>query len=431
SRTAVLLQKWAGMVVVLLAIGLLSSLGLIAGAASANVSMDAGAAIVAHLNVMLAALIFGSLALVFGQLSESRKAAGGWAGGVLATTYLMNSMTDTVNSLQWLGYFSPFYYYNLSKPLAVSVGTNGGAMAIQAVVLVPLVVAAWLFYLRRDHNGVFTFSKNGKVVQNKGKHKVAEPTSAWLANNFAFGLRVALPGILIWGLGISVYVVMILATFNDIRSNITDMLSGNISKQLNFGSLTTNENLLSVLLLLIMVILCAAYAVVQVSNWTGEENGGRLELILSTPKARWRLLIGQFSVALLSTALMIGITAASYALSTWLFNVPVDAGNSVAAFFGLWVICAIIEAAGFVLAALGPGWAVAICGGLVVISYVVQLLENLLNIPGWLVNLSVFHQYGTPLVKGLEWTPQWIMLGLSIAFVVIAGFRFWQRDITK
>jgi ABC-2 type transport system permease protein len=430
SRTVVLLQKWAGMVVVLCSIGLISWLGLIATVAKVNLSLDAGAAAVAHLNMVLITLIFGSLALVFGQLFESRKAAAGWAGGVLAATYLMNSLADAITSLQWLRYFTPFHYYSLSKPMT-SIGTDWAAMAIQAAVLIPLVLAAVVLYVRRDHNQAFTFSKNGKVVRIKGYYEVTEPSSLWLANNFVLGLRTALPGILAWGLGLSIYTLIMMSSINDLRDSVISLLSSDFFNQLGFQALATNENVLSAMLMFLLIPLCAIYAVVQVAGWTVEENEGRLELILSTPEARWRLLASHFLVMMLSSALMIGITATTYALSSLVFNVSLDMGRSVEAFFGLWVVCVIIEAAGFVLAAFGPAWAVAICSGLVVISYMVQLLSNSLRLPEWMINLSVFHHYGLPLVNGLAWMPQFVMMGLSAVFMIIAVFRFWQRDITK
>ncbi|NWJ98517.1 MAG: ABC transporter permease subunit [Chloroflexi bacterium] len=431
SRTSVLLQKWAGMVIVLCSIGLISWLGLIGGAISSNLTLDAELAAVAHLNMVLLALIFGSLALLFGQLVESRKTAAGWTGGILAATFLMNSLADTINSLQWLGYFTPFHYYSLSKPLVPSIGTDWGAMAIQAAILIPLVLAAVVLYVRRDHSGAFNLSKNGKAVLTKGYYEVTEPNSLWLANNFGFGLKTALPGLLIWGLGISAYILIIMSSFNNLRDSMIPLLGSDLYKQLGFQALATNENILSALLLLFMMLLCAAYAVVQVASWTVEENEGRLELILSTPESRWRLLTIRFSVTMLSSALMIGITAVTYALSSGLFDVAVDTGKSVEAFFGLWIVCVIVEAIGFGLAAFGPGWAVAICSGLVVLSYIVQVLASALNLPEWMINLSVFHQYGTPLVNGLAWTPQFIMLTLSAILVIVAGFRFWQRDIAK
>ena len=70
-----------------------------------------------------------------------------------------------------------------------------------------------------------------------------------------------------------------------------------------------------------------------------------------------------------------------------------------------------------------------ILGGLVVVSYLIDLLANLLKFPDWLVNLSIFHQYGRPLNNGLDLLPQLVMLGLSSLMIGLAVVRFDRRDI--
>jgi putative exporter of polyketide antibiotics len=120
-----------------------------------------------------------------------------------------------------------------------------------------------------------------------------------------------------------------------------------------------------------------------------------------------------------------------FALSTWAFNVPVNAGNALAAFFGMLVVSVLIEAVGYVLAAFGPGWAVGVTAGLVILSYFSDLLGQALKLPEAALNLSVFRQYGHPLSEGLHWTPQLIMIILSVLFIVVAALRFRQRDIVR
>ncbi len=432
SRVSVLLQKWAGVVMALLMMSVLSCVGLLLGAAAAKADLSVGDAVLAHLNWALVALVFGAMALLFSQLT-TRKAAAGWAGGLMAATYLLNNLVLNVESLQWTKYVYPFYYASLSQPLARSVGTNWVGITVLVVIIIPLVGLALWMYRQRDLNGFFELFKTNKPLVSSTFHKLPRPQSLWLSNNFTFGLRASLTGVLIWGLSISAYTLLIMSVFNDIKGSMTDLLnsSGDFKSALGFLDLTSNENLLSVFIFVFVVLLAAAYAVVQVASWTAEENEGRLEMMLSTPEPRSRLLLTYFGVAVVSSALMIGLVGAIFALSTWVFNIPVNGANAVAAFFGLWVVCVVIEAVGYVLAAFGPGWAVGVTAGLVILSYLTDLLEKVLKLPQALVNLSVFRQYGRPLSEGLQWTAQLAMIALSVVFIVIAILRFRQRDITK
>ncbi len=433
TRISVFLQKWAGLTVAMLGIVTLSFLGILGGAAAAKVELDPVGALLAHLNWALGALVIGGLALLFGQLT-TRKAAAGWAGGIMAGAYLLNNLVANVESLQWTQYINPYYYAGLSQPLARSVGANWGGITVLAVLVVLVVGIALWMYRQRDHNGFFELKlfKSGGPTPARIARPQVEPNQFWLSNNFAFGLRTALPGVLIWSLAISAYTLLILSAFDDLKSSMQDLLNSiDIFKALGFLNLTSNENLLSLFIFLFVVLLVAAYAVVQVANWTSEENEGRLELVLSTPQPRWRLLLTNFAVALVSSALMVGLVGVIFGLSTWIFNVPVSAINTLAAFFGLWIICLIIEAIGFVMAAFGPGWAVSVTAGLVILSYLTNALNDTLKLPEALTNLSVFKQYGQPLVEGLHWTPQIVMVVLSIVFIGVAVYRFRRRDIVK
>jgi ABC-2 type transport system permease protein len=433
TRMSVFLQKWAGMMVAMAGIVGLSFLGILGGAAAAKVELDPMGALMAHVNWGIGALVIGGFALLIGQLT-TRKAAAGWAGGIMAGTYLLNNLVANVESLQWTQYINPYYYASLSQPLARSVGTNWVGIIVQVLLMAALVAIALWMYRQRDHNGYFEVRlfKRSELATTGKVRLVPEPKEFWLKNNFAFGLRIALPGIIIWGLSISAYSLLILSVFNDLKASMVDLLNSvDFFKQLGFLNLTRNENILSLFIFLFTVLLVAAYAVVQVSSWTSEENSGRLELVLSTPRPRWRFLLTNFGVALVSSALMVGLVYVIFGLSTWAFDVPVSFGNTLAAFFGLWIICVIIEAVGFVLAAFGPGWAVGVTAGLVILSYLTNTLGDTLKLPDSVINLSVFKQYGQPLIEGLKWTPQIVMVALSILFIVVAVYRFRQRDITK
>ncbi len=431
SRTSILLQKWAGIAVALLAILVLSAVGLQLGSVVSNAELDPMATIMAHVNWLLIGLVFGGMGLLFSQFT-TRKAAMGWGGGIMAATYLLNNLVQSVDSLQWTQYVYPFYYVSLSQPLAPSIGTNWGGIVVLMIINIPLVGLALWMYQQRDLNGFFEIFKSNKPVASRVLYKQPEPKSPWLFNNFTFGLRTTLPGVLIWGLSLSVYTLLIMSAFNDIKTSMLNLLSGSdFFKQLGFVNLASNENILSLFIFFFLVLLVAAYAVTLVANWTAEENEGRLELVLSTPVPRWRLLLTYFGVAIVSSALMVGLVGVLFALCTWAFNVPVNTGNMVAAFLGLWIVCVIIEAIGYILAAFGPGWAVGVTAGIVILSYVSDALKDVLKLPEAITNLSVFNQYGRPLAEGLRWTPQILMLALSVLFIVIAIIRFRQRDITK
>jgi len=110
-------------------------------------------------------------------------------------------------------------------------------------------------------------------------------------------------------------------------------------------------------------------------------------------------------------------------------NVPVDFGKATGAFFGLWVICAVVAGAGYLLAAIKSGIAVGILSTLILLSFLADFLSDLFKLPDWVVQLSIFRQYGRPIINGTDWTIQSLLLAICVGFVAFATFRFWKRDI--
>ncbi|HEX2913051.1 MAG TPA: ABC transporter permease subunit [Chloroflexia bacterium] len=431
SRVLVLLQKAAAVTVAVVLIAAIGYLSLVIGAAVAGVELSAGGAALAHLNIVLVALLYGSVALFFAQLVPSRKAAAGWAGGFLAAGYLMNSMGQSIEGLRWLRSYTPFYYYDLSKPMAKSVGTDWGAISLLAFLILPFLAGALLMYLKRDHSGVFQLPAIGRKVEVTSSSRVTAPKAPWLFSTFTFGLKSSLFGVIVWGLGMAAYEVMVLGSFNGMRDSIGRMLSNDFFRSLGFTVLPSNESMVDLIVFIFLLPLCAAYAIIQVAGWAGEESNGRLELLLSIPIPRWRLLIGRFVASICASALTVGITGLGFALCCQFFNITINTGNALEAFVGLWVICVLVAATGYLLAAFGPSWAVAVSGTLVVVSYVLTIIGPALKLPDWTIDLSFFHQYGKPLVEGLNWTATLVMLAVSVVFLALGVFRFWKRDLAK
>ncbi len=430
TRSTVLLQKWAGVAVATLAICLIAWAGIMIGVVlTPGESLSPFNMLLAILNSGLISLFFGGAGLLFSQMT-TRKAAAGWAGGILAATFLLNNLAPNLGGLSWIRFLFPFYYENQTRPLAPSIGFTWGPEAVLFFTPLVWLLIGVVIYRQRDHNSFFRFGQVRPVTASSRSGPV-KSQSLWLTNSFTFGIRSTLTSTLLWSAGISAYTIVIMMVLNDLRDTLVSLLQSNIYRNLGFSSLASNENLLSVTLFVFAAVLYAAFAVNQVFGWTTEETEGRLELVLSTPVSRGRLLLNRFAASLASTTLLTLICGLVFAATALIANISVNAANSVAAFFGLWVIAAVIEAVGFALSAFGAGRAVAILGGLVVVSYLDELLANLLKLPGWVAGFSIFHQYGTPLIKGIDWLPQLSLLAIGAALVGLAVYRFGQRDLSK
>jgi ABC-2 type transport system permease protein len=98
-------------------------------------------------------------------------------------------------------------------------------------------------------------------------------------------------------------------------------------------------------------------------------------------------------------------------------GVHVDTGRLVVAAGLLTLLALSFGAIGALVIARFPRVAVPVLGVVAVASFYLPLLAPLFRWPGWSLNLSLFHLYGTPLTTGIYWTGLWVMVA-----IVVVGF---------
>ena len=165
SRMRLLLSKIGALVIALLLIALLFALGIVAGEARLGAHVDGVRALLAGLNLSLLAFFFGCLALLFSQFTTSRAVSAGWVSGLLLLSVLLDSTGRLLNG-SWVQYLSPFYYYNLNRPLIPSFPDQPLAAVLLASLAVLFAGVSLLLFARRDIGGL-AFSWLAQVGQRQ------------------------------------------------------------------------------------------------------------------------------------------------------------------------------------------------------------------------------------------------------------------------
>ncbi len=153
GRVRVALEKLAAVWTALLGMGLLIALLTFAGGEHVSADFGLGDALLFGLNVALICGVFGSIALLLSQFTQERRTAAGWTGGLLLIFIVLDMVHRVFPDTEWLSRLSPVYYYNLSKPLVPSYGTNAGAMLVLLALSIILSGAAIWLFVRRDVGG--------------------------------------------------------------------------------------------------------------------------------------------------------------------------------------------------------------------------------------------------------------------------------------
>src|SRR5690242_137920 len=150
GRIRVALEKLAAVWTALLLMGLLIGLITFAGGQKFNADYSLADSLLFGLNITLICGVFGSLALLISQFTQERGTAAGVTGGLLVVFIVLDMVHRVIPGTDWISRFSPVYYYNLSKPLIPSYGTNPGVMlGLLALSVLLSGIAIWLF-ARRD-----------------------------------------------------------------------------------------------------------------------------------------------------------------------------------------------------------------------------------------------------------------------------------------
>lgn len=181
----------------------------------------------------------------------------------------------------------------------------------------------------------------------------------------------------------------------------------------------------------IALLLLAGYAVVQVSRWSAQDQEGRVEMLLSAPISRTRVVIERgFEFAVASLLIVIGgyIGVAARAPTAGL---NLDAGHLFTASALLWPFAPAFGGLGVAVASRWPRIAVPFLATFAVVEYFLGDLAPLFKFPDWVANLSVFHLYGNPVIGGASWMP---VVSMTLVFLVGFGAALVlmrQRDVSS
>ena len=437
GRLQIALEKLAAVWTALLLMGLLIGLITFAGGKSFNADYSLTDALLFGLNLALICGVFGSLALLVSQFTQERGAAAGATGGLLVVFIVLDMVHRVIPGTEWLSRLSPVYYYNLSKPLVPSYGTNPGAMLVLLGLSVLLSgVALWLF-ARRDVGATVALPRFLRLQERAVRPERALPANAWSLRSVytrslakmafpTFWWAVVIAGFAAWMVVVAKQTADQLKTLATGSSFMKDLIT-----KIGGGDVSFNANLLSALFVLLPLMLMA-FAVTQANSWAADEEEGRQELVLATPQPRLTILLARFG-ALTTMTIIIGVlTLAATALASAVSGLTLDGGNLTAATLSIIPLGLLIAALGY----LFSGWLrTAIDTGLLsfllVIWFFITFVGPGLNWPDGVLRLSAFYYYGTPLLHGLSLANTLGLLAVALVALVLASARFVYKDIGR
>ena len=425
SRTRLLLARSAAFGLVLLVACFASVLGIVAIAPivhqDPNFAGEMGKAL------SMASGIFAgyAIALLISQLPAERQTATALGVGALVLLLVVNGIADTIDSASWIGVVSPFHWMERTTSAAPGGTFDLGATLGLAVAGAALLGAVIPIFQRRDiGSGLFTWGRRAGVAVRVASRNLM------LRMPFTEGIWEQRVGLSVW----VVSTLLLGSLMVSVTKSMGDALFSDPKLAALFQGAAPGPRYASLLGLVwfgIALLLLASYAVVQVSRWSAQDQEGRVEMLLSAPISRTRVVIEralEFAVA--SLLIVIGgyIGVASKVPSSGL---NLDAGHVFTASALLWPFALAFGGLGVAVASRWPRIAVPFLAAFAVVEYILGDLAPLFKLPDWMANLSIFHLYGNPVVGNLSWTP-----AISMMLVFVVGFGaalvlMRQRDVSS
>ena len=183
-------------------------------------------------------------------------------------------------------------------------------------------------------------------------------------------------------------------------------------------------------------VLVLLYAIgIGSSTVAGEEDRGTLELLLTTPASRGRVLVDKAIAMAAGTLGLSALLGVALVVEGALASMDLPAANVAAAMFHLGLLGLVF---GSLALAIGagtgrPGLSRAVPVVLAVLAYIVNGLGGLVD---WLTpfqQLSPFYQYTAhdPLQSGVSWAAIGVAVTTVVILIAAAVWSFDRRDIAS
>jgi ABC-2 type transport system permease protein len=396
----------------------------LAGRAFADLPADAispGAAAGWSIWLGLSALVAGSIAFALAPFL-GRTAAAGIAGVLLATAYLGNAFAAAVPVFRSIGKLSWFSLIASFNPLAGQ--WSWGPLAVLAAV--PLVLFAV---------GIEGFGRRDLAVGSRRATigpELPHPTFG-LHGPTGRSLAERLVGALAWGAGIGAYGLIFSASSRSFQQAIarTPGFAEFMQKLFPEPEVTTAGGFFHQATFMALAYPIAGLAAATlVAGWASDETSGRLEMLLTTPLAPARWLLGSSLGACLAIAAMTAVIAVGVAVGTAM--VGGDLATAVVGTVVLGLYAAAMAGIGFAAGGLVStrlaGLAVAV---VVVAMFLDDFLVKGLSLPDWMHRLALSANFGQPMVGTWDIRGVVASLLLAIGGLALGAWGIRRRDLSR
>ncbi len=386
---------------------------IVVGRAS-SVAIGVGPALFLAIALVSSAAIFLAAGALASQLAPTRRQAAGYAAGALGVSFVLRMIADSGTGLDWLRWLSPLGWVEELRPL-----TSPRPMMLLPIVALIAVMTGLAIHLAGSRD------LGASVIADRSN---ALAHTRLLSGPIGLGIRLSRGVLTAWGISIALLGLMM----GLIARSVGSVLSHDAGDRETFAKMGFRGSGAAQYLaitFLIVALLVALVAAGQLSAARGDEATGRIEHLLVRPISRYSWLVGRLAIAascLVVAGLIAGASswlgAASQHSSIGLMTL-LDAGMNVVppAVFVLGV--------GALTFGVRPRAISVVTYGLLVWSFLADIIGGIINVSHWVLDTSLFHQMAAAPAVSPNWTSGAILTILGVAFAAVGVVAFGHRDL--
>jgi putative exporter of polyketide antibiotics len=395
------------------------------GAATGGEPLSVGPLALEGLAIWMLTVIVFAFALVVAQLVTTRRGATGIAGIVVLALFMLNSAARSGVDMGAIRWVSPFYLFERSNPLLREGSLDVPATAALAIGSLVLVGVAGVAFVRRDIGGPLL---RGAPRKSRVERRPAgDPLLRMPVLAIVDQQRV---WIVAWALGLAV-----LAGFlTSITKTIVDAFGNSDIPMLRAyferAGINAYADFVGVIWFSTLLLLISLFVAVQVNGWAADDAEGRLEMILSAPVSRARVVVERIAAVVLACAVVVAASSLAVYLTATSTGISLPAGRFVFASAAVLPVAYAFSGIGHALVGWRPRVAVGILGALAVVGYFAQQFSPILQWPDWVTNISLYALYGTPMSKD-DWGGIATLIAIGLGGTAVALVVMRRRDVGR
>ncbi len=361
-------------------------------------------------------VMFMAVGLLMSQLATTRHDANLFGGAVIAAAYVIRMVADSDASLSWLRWASPFGWIENTHLLT---GSRGVAFLPIVWFVVILVAVSYGLASARDAGASLLAGRD-----------TGKPHTLFLGSQAGLSVRLARGAVIAWTtIFAAVGVVFGLVTVSAGR-----LLRASPGMNRAFGRLGAVRQGAVIYLgavFLIVAILIAVAVAGQISSIRSEESTGHLDNLLVRPVRRSSWLLSRVVIGIVLIALA-GVVAG---IAAWAGSASQHAGLGLVELLeaGINVTppAVVVLGVGVLAFAIVPRAAVMVAYGLIVWSFVVDLVAALFNGNHWLKDTSPLSHVTPAPAAAPNWESAAILVLIGLATCAIGVAIFSRRDLVS